>query len=87
MSIPGEIKSGLITPVCKGGSRIEPGKYRSITLTSHIVKAFETIVVEKFVLCMEEVHLFNESQHRFRKRRSCLSQLIQHHSHLTEVFE
>ena len=87
VSIPDEMKLGLITPVYKGGSRSEPANYRPITLTSHIVKTFERIVVEKLVLYMEESNLFNESQHGFRRGRSCLSQLIQHHSHLIEVLE
>ena len=85
--IPGERKLGLITPVCKGGLRSKPGNYMPITLTCHIVKTFERIVVENLVQCMEEGHLFNESQHGFRRRRSCLSQLLKHHSHLIEVLE
>ena len=80
MSIPNEMKLGLITHVYKGGSRGEPDNYRPIILTSHIMKTFDRIVVKKLVLYIEEAHLFNESKHGFRKGRSCSSQLIQHHS-------
>jgi hypothetical protein len=40
------------------------------------VKVFEKIMRKKLVTYLEKNNLLNESQHGFRKGRSCLSQLL-----------
>ena len=82
--IPKELKSGIITPIHKGGSRGEPANYRPVVLTSFITKIFEKIVRSKIVEYMERKQLFNEGQHGFRKGRSCLSQLLTHYEHVLD---
>ena len=85
--IPEHLKLGIITPIYKGGPRTLPKNYRPVTLTSHIVKIFERVVVNKLVGYMDEARLFNDGQHGFRRCRSCLSQLLQHHHRLLGVLE
>ena len=85
--IPESMKLGLITPIYKSGCKSEAKNYRSITLTSHVIKTFEKILVDKIVTFMNESDLFNRGQHGFRKGRSCLSQLIQHHISLLEALD
>jgi hypothetical protein len=48
---------------------------------------FERVVVEKLVEYMDLRSLFNSTQHGFRRGRSCLSQLLEHHQRIIEAFE
>lgn len=70
----------LITPIYKGkGSKCKAPNYRPISLTSHIVKAFERVIRKKLVAYLEDNNLISPNQHGFRKGRSCLSELLHHH--------
>ena len=85
--IPSSMKLGIITPIHKGGSRSDPKNYRPVSLTSHIIKIFERITVKKLVEYLERNNLLNNGQHGFRKKRSCLSQLLEHYQALVEALE
>ena len=50
--------------------------YRPISLTSQISKLFESIIRDTVVCHLEENRLILDSQHVFRKGRSCLSNLL-----------
>ena len=52
--------------------------YRPIALTSHLNKVFEKAVRNFMVRYLEHNDMFNNSQHGFRQKRSCLSQLLSH---------
>lgn len=82
--IPQILKAGLITPIYKSGPCSMEQNYRPISLTSHITKVFERIVVKKLNQYLESNDLFNEGQHGFRSGRSCLSQLLAHHNNVIE---
>ena len=85
--IPDELKLGLIIPVHKSGSRGEAKNYRPITLTSHLIKVFERVMVKKLVQYLENNNLFNDRQHGFRRNRSCLSQLMDHYQRILNIME
>ena len=85
--IPSKLKHGLITPIYKGGDKSIPANYRPVTLTSHIVKVFEKIVVKRLTDYMDSLNLFNQHQHGFRKGRSCLSQLLEHYQRILNGLE
>ena len=85
--IPLILKTANIIPIYKGGSRGEPANYRPVALTSHLIKVFERVVRKHVVAYMEENNLFNPGQHGFRNGRSCLSQLIAHFDHVTQLLE
>lgn len=76
--IPEELKEGRVTPIHKGGSKLDKGNYRPITLTSHIIKIMERVVCRQLTEYLEANKLMNENQHGFRAGRSCTSQLLQH---------
>ena len=86
-SIPYWLKTSNITPIFKGGSKQVPKNYRPVVLTSHLTKTFERILVDRIGKFLEEHNLYNKRQHGFRKNRSCLSQLIQHHQEIIEILE
>ena len=83
-SVPKILKHGIITPIFKKGSKGDATNYRPVTLTSHIIKIFERVVAQKIVSFMDDHNKFNPHQHGFRKGRSCLSQLLQHHYEILE---
>ena len=85
--IPNDLKLGLIIPVHKSGPRTEAKNYRPITLTSHLIKVNERIITKKLIGYLEEKSLLNNRQHGFRKRRSCLSQLMDHYQSLLNIME
>ena len=45
--LPKCMKTGVVTPVFKGGNRCLPENYRPISLTSHLCKLFERLIVKK----------------------------------------
>ena len=85
--IPLVLKTANIVPIHKGGSRGEPANYRPVALTSHLIKVFERVIRKHIVAYMEENNLFNPGQHGFRNGRSCLSQLIAHFDHISQLLE
>ena len=85
--IPAALKTARVTPIFKGGSKSSPSSYRPVALTSHIIKLFERILADKIVDFLEEKSLLNENQHGFRRGRSCLSQLLDHHDRLLDALE
>ena len=75
---PDQLKLAHIVPVFKDGHRGLASNYRPIALTSHLIKVFEKVVRNTMVRYLEHNEMFNNSQHGFRQRRSCLSQLLSH---------
>ena len=63
-------------PVYKGGSRNVATNYRPISLTSQLCKVFETIIRDQVIEFLETNALIRNSQHGFRKGRSCLTNLL-----------
>ena len=69
-------KQSNISPIFKSGSRKQWCNYRPVSLTSHIGKIFEIIVKEKITAYLNEQNIIGPSQHGFRNKRSCLSNLL-----------
>ena len=78
-SVPWLLKTGIVTPIYKGGSRGLAKNYRPVVLTSHLIKVMERSIRAKLIIYMEAIEAFNEGQHGFRQDRSCLSQLLAHY--------
>ena len=85
--IPFVLKTANVVPIHKGGSHGEPANYRPVALTSHLIKIFERVLRKHIVAYMEENELFNPGQHGFRHGRSCLSQLLAHFDHISQLLE
>ena len=85
--IPLDLKTANVVPIHKGGSRGDPANYRPVALTSHLIKLFERVLRKHIVAYMEEHNLFNPGQHGFRHGRSCVSQLIAHFDHVSQLLE
>ena len=83
--IPGPLKTQYVTPVFKKGDQTDAANYRPISITSHIIKVFERVIRKQLVSYMENNNLLSNKQHGFRKKRSCLTQLIDHVDHILKA--
>ena len=77
-TIPSDLLLVLISPIHKGGSRVDPSKYRQVDLTSHIIKVFEKVLRRTLVAHLESYDLLPANQHGFGHQRSNLTQLLEH---------
>jgi hypothetical protein len=75
-TVPVDWKRANVTPIFKKGAKSKPQNYRPISLTSLIGKLLESIIRDKIVEHLEENNLIAESQHGFRLKRSCLTNLL-----------
>ena len=76
--IPPKLKTQYITPVFKKGDRTDAANYQPVSITSHLIKIFERVLRKHVVAHMESNNFLSPNQHGFRKRRSCLTQLLSH---------
>ena len=58
-----------------------------MSLTSHIIKTLERVVRKQIVDHLEINGLMDPDQHGSRQRRSCLSQLLEHHDEILKMLE
>ena len=74
--IPREWKEANVTAVFKQGARKKPENYRPVSLTSQVGKVMEKIIKKELVTYLEGNGLICDTQHGFRKNRSCLTNLL-----------
>lgn len=74
--LPTEWKFAHITPIHKKGSKVVPGNYRPVSLTSVIGKLMESVIRDSLVKHMMDNQLFCDEQHGFVPGRSCMTQLL-----------
>ena len=68
-----------INPLFKTGDRTDPANYRPISLTSIPCKIFEHIIHKHIMNHLDRHNILTDTQHGFRPKRSCESQLIVTH--------
>ena len=66
-------RKASITPVFKKVKKEEPGKYRSISLTSNFGKVLEQLILDITSKQVEERKDIRDSQHGFAKGKSYLT--------------
>jgi hypothetical protein len=74
--LPMDWNKAEVTAIFKKGNKADPGNYRPVSLTCILCKVLESFVRDSIVSFFDDNHLYSECQHGFRKRRSCVSQLI-----------
>jgi hypothetical protein len=75
-TLPDQWKQANVTPIFKKGSKSQPSNYRPISLTSIVCKMLESLIRDKLVNHLEENGILRDTQHGFRNRRSCLTNLL-----------
>ena len=74
--VPNDWKTANVSPIFKKGSKNSVNNYRPVSLTSQISKIIEAVLRDHIVAHLERFELIKESQHGFRKGRSCLTNLL-----------
>ena len=85
--IPYDWKSAEVTAIFKNGSKSEPGNYRPVSLTCIACKVLESIIRDVIVSHFTDNKLFAACQHGFRRKRSCVSQLLEVMEDLVTMIE
>ena len=81
-------KPSHVIPVKKPGkSKSLAESFRPVSLTSIIGKVLETIIVSESKDFLEENNLLSDSQHGFRNKRSCVTQLLEHCEKIINALE
>ena len=75
-AVPNDWKTANVSPIFKKGSKNSVNSYRPVSLTSQITKIIEAVLRDHIVAHLERFELIRESQHGFRKGRSCLTNLL-----------
>jgi hypothetical protein len=76
--VPEDWRVANVVALHKKGSRSEPSNYRPVSLTSQVGKMLERIIKESLVKYLESNNLIYNSQHGFRQKRSCLTNLLEY---------
>ena len=74
-------------PVVKKGAKDNPANYRPVALTSVPGKILESIIVDEIVNHLQTNNLILDSQHGFRKGRSCLTNLIEFFHEMFKIYD
>ena len=74
--VPDDWKHANVSAVFKKGRRDVPSNYRPISLTSVSCKILEHIIFHHIMEHLEQHNILVDTQHGFRKHRSCETQLI-----------
>jgi hypothetical protein len=85
--VPDDWKKANVTPILKIGNKKDLRNYRPISLTSVICKLLESLIRDKIVNHLEDNSLILNSQHGFRKHRSCLTNLIEFFEGVTNIYD
>ena len=82
--VPTQWKCANITPVFKKGDKSDPANYRPVSLTSVPCKLLEHIISKHIMTHLESNNILTDSQHGFRAKRSCETQLLNFTQELLE---
>ena len=83
-SVPQEWKCANVTPILKKGLKLNPGKYKPVSLTCILCKITESVIRDSLVEHFTKNNLISNSQHVFLAKKSCLINLLQY---LKKVYE
>ena len=85
--VPEDWRTAHIIPVFKKGSRAKAGNCRPISLTSVIRKVLERIIKEQITEHLDHHILIYDTQHGFRKGRSCTTNLLVYLQDITKLVD
>lgn len=85
--VPADFKIANVTPIFKKGDKSLPSNYRPISLTSIAGKLLESVIRDKIVEHLNNFNLIRDSQHGFRRNRSCLTNLLQFYNKVIEDYD
>ena len=85
--VPLDMRSADVTPIHKKGPVTVTGNFRPISLTSIPGKVQESLVKDSVVAHLERHELLGNSQHGFRRGRSCVTNLLAFYHTMFETYD
>lgn len=76
-NIPPNWSKAYVIPIFKKGNRYDPANYRPISLTCHLCKVLEKIIVPELTSFLVSNHVIPSTQHGFLPQRSTSTNLIE----------
>ena len=74
--VPEQWKKALVSPIYKKGDRHTAANYRPVSLTSVCCKLCEHAIAKSIMAHLDANNILTDSQHGFRSKRSCQTQLL-----------
>ena len=74
--IPEVWRTATVCAIFKKGERYKASNYRPVSLTCICCKLLEHVIVSKMMAHFDQHNILTDSQHGFRRRRSCETQLL-----------
>ena len=85
--LPEDWKTAEVTAIFKKGNKSDPGNYRPVSLTCILCKVLESLIRDVIVTYFTENNLYANCQHGFRKKRSCVTQLLEVMEDITSLMD
>ena len=85
--VPDDWRWVNVTPIFKKGSKMDPGNYRPVSLTSVCCKLLEGLLKTAITKHLLENNLVNPSQHGFMAGRSCCTNLLEFMEEVTRAVD
>ncbi|NXG02903.1 RTXE polymerase, partial [Sakesphorus luctuosus] len=85
--VPDDWKLANVTLIHKKGCKADPGNYRPVSLTSVPGRVMEQIVLSAITQHLQDRQGIRPSQHRFRRGRFCLTNLISFYNQMTHLVD
>ena len=75
-TVPHDWTLARIVPIHKKGCKQDAGNYRPVSLTSVVCKVLESLIRDAILQHLDSNNLLSNTQHGFRPKRSCSTQLV-----------
>jgi hypothetical protein len=75
--VPESWKTANVSPLHKGGSKLDVKNYRPVSLTSIVGKLMEKIIRNELMLYLLDNKLIDDKQHGFMPGKSCTTNLLE----------
>ncbi|RMC08869.1 hypothetical protein DUI87_13863 [Hirundo rustica rustica] len=85
--VPDDWKLANVTPIHKKGGREDPSNYRPVSLTSVPGKIMEQFILRVITQNLQDGQGLRPNQHRFRRGKSCLTNLISLYDQVTHLVD
>ena len=74
--LPSAWTDANICALHKKGARTDPNNYRPVSLTSHVIKTFERLILQHILGYCRKHNIISCNQHGFQAGKSCLTNLL-----------
>ncbi|KAF2364248.1 Reverse transcriptase domain [Trinorchestia longiramus] len=85
--VPDDWKRANVIPIFKKGNKQIPNNNRPISLTSVISKTIERLLKVRITEHLNDQNLINDTQHGFREKRSCLTNLLDFFEEVNRIYD